>query len=350
MPISSFSQISREWIAVAVSTNPANISSFHITRQFDTGVSQIAFLKIEYHLSEADLPQSVAVKIARDSPLKEFSGFGKQEVAFYCRIAPQIAADCFAKCYSACFDENSRLYNIVLQDLSEYFFQTEYPVPPSIPRSQMAIECLAKIHSACWNNQRLLDLVRQSTVIDFTDYSDYSNFIKTYRSFVNFMGDRFLSYRRQIIEDVIQHWYKLAQRFQAYKGLTLAHNDAHFWNFLYPIGSGIDAKLIDWQFYGVGIAARDLAYMIALHLFPNRRREYEMELLKYYHDSLQRAGITNYGFDELLLDYRFSIIESLVIPIKMWRLGIRATIWYNHIERIFTAYDDLNCYDLLRGS
>ncbi len=57
------------------------------------------------------------------------------------------------------------------------------------------------------------------------------------------------------------------------RALTVAHGDAHTWNFLFPRSDQGPAFLIDWQLWHTDLGARDLAFFMALHWYPGRRRE-----------------------------------------------------------------------------
>lgn len=102
-------------------------------------------------------------------------------------------------------------------------------------------------------------------------------------------------------------------------------------------------RLIDWQSCEIGVGPADLAYMIALHWFPERRAHLEVPLLRHYHNRLLEGGITTYSW----YDYRLSAINNLLIPVWQWFVKIPASIWWHHLERGFLAFDDLKCAELL---
>jgi hypothetical protein len=58
---------------------------------------------------------------------------------------------CIPRCYYAARDQQSGGFSIVLEDLSQTHFQTEYPLPPTIDLCEMALDCLAEVHAAWWN-------------------------------------------------------------------------------------------------------------------------------------------------------------------------------------------------------
>jgi hypothetical protein len=87
--------------------------------------------------------------------------------------------------------------------------------------------------------------------------------------------------------------------------------------------------------------------MMGLFWFPERRRQFEIPLLRRYHARLVEYGVKNYTWDECWRDYRLSIVQHLFTPIWQWAHGTPPDIWWNHLERISSAFQDLNCQELL---
>ena len=46
-------------------------------------------------------------------------------------------------------------------------------------------------------------------------------------------------------------------------------------------------------------------------------------------------------------DYRFSTLWQLMTPVWQAAADLPPVIWWNHLERIMMAVDDLGCVDLL---
>jgi hypothetical protein len=91
----------------------------------------------------------------------------------------------------------------------------------------------------------------------------------------------------------------------------------------------------------------DLAYMMALQWFPERRAIMEYPLLKHYHEALLSYGVKDYSWEDCLLDYRYSVMSHLFTPLFQWHSQqIPAMVWWNNFERISEAYKELNCDEL----
>lgn len=105
--------------------------------------------------------------------------------------------------------------------------------------------------------------------------------------------------------------------------------------------------MIDWQLWHLDVGARDLAFMMALHWYPSRRRELERPLLELYHSALVSYGVVGYTFDDLWLDYRRCTVRNLTIPVIWWSRGMKPEAWWHRLECALGAYHDLDCEDLL---
>ena len=69
---------------------------------------------------------------------------------------------------------------------------------------------------------------------------------------------------------------------------SLMHGDYRLDNLMFHPDGTVAA--VDWQTLGVGLAGRDLAYLIATSLEPDARREAEHAAIAAYHDRL--VGLT----------------------------------------------------------
>jgi hypothetical protein len=87
--------------------------------------------------------------------------------------------------------------------------------------------------------------------------------------------------------------------------------------------------------------------MIAMHWYPDRRRSFEGPLLDRYYRELLARGVKNYDRRALADDYRLSVLERIMTPVWQSANSIPPVIWWNNLERIFLAVDDLDCRELL---
>jgi hypothetical protein len=108
-----------------------------------------------------------------------------------------------------------------------------------------------------------------------------------------------------------------------------------------------DIRIFDWDSWRIDTATDDLAYKMAMHWYPERRRLLERPLLDRYHGALQAHGVRDYDRRALDDDYRLSVLWLLARPVWQAASNIPPLIWWNNLERTLLAIDDLGCADLL---
>jgi hypothetical protein len=165
--------------------------------------------------------------------------------------------------------------------------------------------------------------------------------------FTDRLGDRLPRERRDLYDRLLAAAPRLFARYQSHRNITIVQGDSHFWNCFLPKDGGTDdVRFFDWDSWRVDTGSDDLAYMIAMHWYPDRRRRFERPLLDLYHQTLAEQGVA-YDRQALDDDYRLSVLWQITTPV--WQSGnnIPPVIWWNNLERILLAVDDLGCRDLL---
>jgi hypothetical protein len=110
-----------------------------------------------------------------------------------------------------------------------------------------------------------------------------------------------------------------------------------------------DVRFFDWDGWRVDVATDDLAYMMALHWYPEHRRRCERALLDRYHAELLARGVSGYDRRALDDDYRVSVLWQISTPVWQAANKIPPWVWWPHLERSFAAVDDLGCREFLAG-
>src|SRR5262249_35142267 len=70
-------------------------------------------------------------------------------------------------------------------------------------------------------------------------------------------------------------------------------------------------------------------------------------LLDCYHTALLQQGVRGYDRQALDDDYRLSVLWQIATPVWQANAKIPPVIWWNNLERIMLAVNDLGCRDLL---
>ncbi|HYB70188.1 MAG TPA: hypothetical protein VEH80_05950 [Candidatus Bathyarchaeia archaeon] len=274
---------------------------------------------------------------------------GRREVDFYDVVARAMAtmtAPPVARCFHARYSSQGHRAHVLLEDLSETHSAPPWPVPPERAQCEQAVGAIARYHAFWWEHPRL-----GRDVGEVPGEAQVSAFVREleekFPAFVDFLGDRLSIEHRALYE---RFFASAIPRLLTPRGggSTLLHGDATWWNVLYPRDPAKDhARLIDWQFWRIGVGTDDMIGLVAIHLDPDRRRALERDLLSRYHARLEEAGVTRYGWSDCWSDYRESAIRHLPVPIWQWSVGMPAHVWWTSLDRILRACADLGCGELV---
>jgi hypothetical protein len=310
-----------------------------------TILSRIIRLRLSYDGAMAGAPASVILKTGLPERAETNPNGGRCEVAFYTQVAAAVPEAPVPCCFDAVWNKITKDWHLLLEDLTDsHFTLVHWPMPPTLPQSEAIIAAWARFHARWWDDARLGTSI--GTWLQPND-PQIQTFADKYRQFADLVGDRLPAERRAVYERLIEEGHRLNARYHTHRNMTLLHGDSHVWNVFLPRDGGHDVRLFDWSAWRVDVAADDLAYMMALHWFPDHRRRYERRLLDHYHANLLANGVSGYDRPALDDDYRLSVLWQLAIPVWQATHDIPSGIWWHHLERIFLAIDDLGCRNLL---
>lgn len=316
-------------------------------------ISSVYHLTLDY---SPDAPDSVPTRLLLKIFKTELNdpialSLSRREVGFYNLIAPTMPDPPLVRCYDAVDLPQSGGSHLLLDDLSPTHFTEEDEAPATQVDTERALDALAQFHAYWWSSPRLGQELGEFPNETALDEEYIKETTRCFPIFVEFMQDRLSTERRQLYEEAIALFpAALKKRVLSGKNLTLVHQDAHIWNFLLPRDPQKDrAYIIDWQQWTIDAGPRDVAYMIALWWYPERRQALEKDLVRHYHNRLLEHGIESYSWDECWNDYRLYAVRNLFNPV--WAKGTKYWGWYHwaQIEKSLLAYQDLNCAELLKS-
>ncbi|MFN8288172.1 MAG: oxidoreductase family protein [Chitinophagales bacterium] len=155
-----------------------------------------------------------------------------------------------------------------------------------------AIKGLATLHALHWKDtsEKMKKIMRieDSTLLLFDSIMSFS----------------WSNHTRKVM---FQSW-KYTNDFQ-----TLLHGDARIGNMMFANGSKGRFVFFDWQAVRKGRAVYDLAYFLILSLNNEHRQKAEQVCLQQYYEFLLQAGVTDYSFAELEIDYKHATICLLAL-------------------------------------
>lgn len=292
---------------------------------------------------------------------------GEYEVKFYNLVAslpdhPRI----IIPCYAAAYDKNSGNSHVLLQDLSE----THAPpitrdqqinivegIPAPLVLEQM-LETLAQLHAYWWNHPLL---AAEAFEVGYwsRNAERFEQYLQRRTTSWKYLIDREASWfpedLRELYENVLAHlphyWEKyLEPRFRTRTNITIMHGDSYFANFLSPQNPGTDVTyLLDWQSPSFDIGGEDLVNMCATFWTSEQRQQDQREqhALRHYYATLQAHGVTNYSWDDLLIDYKIGLIFWILMPVQDCFGGSETSYWWPKMQCLIAAFREWQCEDLL---
>lgn len=345
--VSSLAEITPEWLTTVL--RAAGFDHVRITAlELDAGETSFCITASIRPIYEGPPgPQRLFLKFSKARHPVSTPETG-HEVVFYRQIAPRTPAAALVPCYGAVYDPAAHKLHIVLEDMTKtHFSEPPSQLPIELPYAEMVVDTLAEIHAAWWHEPPF-EVAGQPA----PNAAELAERIARVRAqvgeFLDFIGGRLSATRQRTYRTVTAALPKLYTRLLDERGFTVVHDDVHVGNVLYPRTPEFGTiRLVDWQTWHVDLAVKDLAHMMAVLWFPDTRSRLERPLLRRYHAQLVAAGISDYDWDRLWQDYRLCVLRKLFLPPHLWATGHTPNIWWNHLERVMLAFEDLECAALL---
>ena len=307
-------------------------------------------LRVDYEGPTEGAPSSLILKMGHPDGAGRPSYSNRREIAFYRDIAPALPAHVVPQCLEAVEATDTSVWHLLLEDLTDsHFIATEWPLPPTLGQCESIVQAWARFHATWWDEPRLGVSSGSWPDPDLVDRGR-QRLADRFKSFADRFGEFMPPERRDLHEKFLDRVPQLLARLHSRRNLTIIHGDAHVWNCFLPGNCrSDDARLIDWEDWHIDIATHDLAYMMAIHWYPDRRRRIERRLLDVYHEKLLACGVSGYERQALCDDYRLSVLWHITRPIAQAARNLPPRVWWNNLERVHLAVDDLGCRELLAG-
>jgi hypothetical protein len=289
------------------------------------------------------------VKTTRPSEgQKGGKSLGLREVQFYQFIgsfSPSLTGN-LPRCFRSGIGEDGLCYYLVLEDLEKDYFAHDAVDFAVKDNWLMALTALATFH------RNLTGKLASSQVAVHADgLYDLDRYIGK-------LQDAFMRFRKNncevvdeavlaLLEQSIPVLYAIERenrkRVQANQMTTVLHRDAHIRNFLYPRMQGNAAKIVDWQFWGLGIGTYDLRHLLGSSLKPEMRGE-QFSLVRHYFDIYTANSQIEYAWEDCWDDYRKGIIDNLFMPVWQFAgFGWSHQEWGGTLQAAVENYYALGC-------
>ena len=340
--ITSIDEITLDWLNDALRGSKAlqsgRVIHFQVERSLDAPMSNdVYILSVEYeHGSQGSLPPGVFFKRGRM--------YG--EVDFQKSVAQYLHPSLLVPCYYAAFANELGQSNLLFADLHPTHRFPEKDSELGLLECMNLMPVLATLHRELWEHPEF----KADGEIGAQDKNLPLNMAlpaarNNYPQFVSKLGDRLPQDRRDQYERIfasLPHPLWQARR-AGLKQVTIVHGDVHVKNLAFPRSAGHPIHLADWSLWHIDLPTYDLAYLLALRMPKEKRNQIEMNCLKEYH---LRLGISAYSFEQLLEDYRLSILFHTIWP-PFFQSFSTPESWLPLFDNIMQAFDDWNCTSLL---
>ncbi|MBL4681654.1 MAG: DUF1679 domain-containing protein [Pseudomonadales bacterium] len=316
------------------------VKDVQLTSIETTGIASEFFrVQLKYSSADHSLPDHMVIK----RPTLTDRGKGEAEVYEHI-LRPEVSLP-ILNCYGIVDDDPNKGLNFLFEDLSSSHSQTTWPIIPDLNDCKSAVTALAKIHANWWGRtESIPDIV--PVIVAHQDPDHLANY---FPKFADYVGEYLSPRHIKTYESIFSNLGSLLEQHITKDKSTLLHTDSHFWNFFYSNDKKMESCVIfDWPLWRTGIGGSDLAYMIALHLYPEHRHRFETAMLDQYWTQLNENGVS-YSRMDVQLDYQIGIIIGLLMPVMEFSWGIPPLDWLPKLEKAFGAYFDLNCNQLLEA-
>jgi hypothetical protein len=278
-------------------------------------IGQIAQVGLTYDEPEQGAPKTLIAKFPGASPAGREIGnlfdFYHRELRFYREVAPKVDLRTPKLLYSD-MDRERQEYILLLEDLSPAEVGDQV-AGLSVAHTELAIREIARFHAAWWERPELESFAEWMPVVDAPVHrSAEQSYAQAWEPFIANFGERLSPKTRETAERVGQNVVKL-QSSIADRPHTIVHADFRADNMFFatPEG-GPEFALADWQIACRGRGIFDVAYLLCGGMEPADRQAQEGRLVRLYHDTLLKHGVTGYGWEQCWREYRRMALYVLV--------------------------------------
>ena len=281
-------------------------------------MAEVSRLSITYDKAGSGVPASLIGKFPAADPVNlgvaRALYFYPREVAFYTKLA-QYSPIRTPRLFHAELDMADQSFVLLLEDLRGATMGDQVAgLTP--PQAEAAITAIGRLHGTWWGK---VDAGDMDALFDFASPQYGAALQGGYQAFLapalgNF-ADCYSDYTKRTAEALAPVAARAIKQ-MASGERTFVHGDYRADNLLFGPALGEDGiAAVDWQISGRGGPLYDVAYLICNSVPTEYRHEAEQALLRRYHDTLLRMGVTGFSFDDCWQAYRFAVLCGLFVAI-----------------------------------
>jgi aminoglycoside phosphotransferase (APT) family kinase protein len=339
----SLSDITPSWLTRAlrrtVVSETASVTAV-TSESIGAGVGfsgSLARLRLAYHPSDIDAPQTVFAKFPEAQPTRRMLlDANNRELRFYRELAQHVAMPS-PRCYYSHLDTDDQRWMLLLEDLGH--LRGDQVAKCSLADAERTVVALARFHAGLWNSPRLADFPwilawdRGAQLFQLRSRYGWQRLMEmaplppALEEFVHKAGQYVEAIRRRLSRPPV----------------TVTHGDFKLDNLFFGISGPV---ALDWALLRVGRGIYDLSFFFVSSMTAETRRAHLGGLLGLYHETLVVSGVTQYTVQDCHEDYGYAVLDqgSRLQAIKRFNVeNTRGREWVEvMMERVADA---LSCVD-----
>jgi hypothetical protein len=330
-------------------------ASYEVLGQGAGFIGQIARVTLAYDRPIAGAPGTLIAKMpALDPGARELAGiYGlyEREYRFYRELADEITFRT-ARCYYSDGDTEKVEYVLLLEDFGATGRAGDQVKGCTAEEARIAMAHLALHHARWWQHPRLTQIEWLPPGVDLVKGAMEQSYPQAWQKTLEIFPDHITGEIRDVMPTLGPRITRLLEALSD-RPMTMGHGDYRLDNMFFGnAGSGYEVAVLDWQSPNMAWGAYDVAYFLYSNVDTETRRNHEMDVLREYHRTLVANGVTGYEWEQLVEDYRASLLVSLGI----WIVNAATLDMANErgkalfdlfFDRLNAAITDLNALELL---
>ncbi len=355
--ITNLEQVTAEWLTAVLHRSGALTQGAVVWFEADSGQgnwSTSGSLSLHYSSdAQGERPSHLFLKLV-DADTGDGEFFGSSEVDYYLRDYVEVPDAPLLRCYDGRYSAAIHRYHLLLEDVSATH-KMACDQPPTLAYGLALAEAFAILHGRWWGAARLAE-----ANAPLHDAAHIRRWVATGEPgaghIIGQLAHELQPHWPAAIRDVFaRHQQAMINRAQDLNGFTIMHGDAGCYNIMVPREGERPLYLIDRQPFDWGLTTwlgvYDLAYAIAMEWEVEVRRQWERPILRHYHETLSKRGVSGYSWEQLWDDYRLCVAMGVYIAVEYCRGGLNQDtqwVWLPMLQKTLTACDDLHCAELWR--
>jgi len=330
--------VTSSWISNVLASAGYDAIVSHVTVEpIGTGQMASSLRVTPSYESHTDAPTSLVVKIASDDPNSRQAGARGaylKEVRFYQELADDLPVATPGSLWAG-IDVDTSDFAIVLEDMRPARQGDQIAGCDATSVAAAAVN-IAGLHAPRWGDRSLYEL-DWLTVPE----ADRQASFEELKLILAVMTPGFIDrYRTRLTSTHVDHLEWFAESVDTWLAddtgrFALTHCDHRLDNLLFAPAAGAarPVTVVDWQTVAVRNPGADIAYLLGTSVEPPVRREIEHDIVGQYHRALCELGVTGYGIEDCLDDYRSQTPHSLLLSV----LGSMFTVQTARGDDMFMA-------------